>query len=72
MRESFRFEPPPSDAEREPPFFARDNYGPPPRIELFATPDIEPHPKEKKYCEIIIISEFKEIIFLVSLTENKI
>lgn len=57
-RESFRFEPPPPDAHREPPFFGRDNYGPPPRIESFATPAVEPPPApEKNDCEIIVVSK---------------
>lgn len=56
-RENFRFEPPPPDIHREP-FYGRDNYGGPPRIEPFVQPDIDvPPAPDKNDCEIIVVAK---------------
>lgn len=57
-RENFRFEPPPPESHREP-FYGRDNYGAPPRIEPFAPPVNEAPPSvpDKNDCEIIVVAK---------------
>lgn len=57
-RDSFRFEPPPPDVHREP-FYGRDNYGPPQRVEPFAQPvvDAPPPAPDKNDCEIIVVAK---------------
>lgn len=57
-RENFRFEPPPPETHREP-FYGRDNYGAPPRVEPFTQPVVEAPPSapDKNDCEIIVVAK---------------
>lgn len=67
-RDSFRFEPPPPDVHREP-FYNRDNYGPPQRVEPFAQPVVDaPLPvPDKNDCEIIVVAKALTYVYIVIL-----